>query len=277
MAYIVSMIRCLFLSCLVASAALAQNHDLGYDNTPTYPGMKWRVHDVNRPRPEVVTPGTCNAPSLRVPSDAEVLFDGKDTSKWNPLSWKVESGYMEVVPRKGGAVTKESFGDIQLHVEWASPVKVEGTSQNRGNSGIMLMGKYEVQVLDSFENPTYADGQAAAVYGQYTPLVNASCKPGEWQFYDIIFEAPKFGDDGKVAKPAYITLFHNGVCVQNHTELTGGTYFDQPAKYVKHAEKLPFRLQNHGNPVKMRNIWVREIVKLEGKKPEESKPEDKKE
>jgi hypothetical protein len=258
MAYIVCMLRCLFLSCLIASAALAQNHDLGYDNTPTYPGMKWRVHDVNRPHPEVVTPGTCNAPSPRVPSDAEVLFDGKDTSKWNPLSWKVENGYMEVVPRKGGAVTKESFGDIQLHVEWASPAKVEGTSQNRGNSGIMLMGKYEVQVLDSFENPTYADGQAAAVYGQYTPLVNASCKPGEWQFYDIIFEAPKF-DGTKLVKPAFVTVMHNGVIVENHEQILGTTPHAQVGNYNTPHGDLPLELQNHNTPVRYRNIWVRRL------------------
>jgi len=247
----------LSLALAVSAAAQAPNHDLGYEDTPTYPGMKWRVHDAKRPRPEVVTPGMCNAPSLRPPSDAEVLFNGKDTSKWEPLSWKVEDGYMEVVPHKGGAKTKESFGDIQLHLEWASPSKIEGTSQNRGNSGVMLMGKYEVQVLDSYNNPTYADGQAASIYGQYTPLVNASCKPGEWQFYDIIFEAPKF-EGNKLVKPAFVTVLHNGVVVENHEQILGTTPHAQVGTYTPHGD-LPLELQNHNTYVRYRNIWVRRL------------------
>jgi len=227
------------------------------------------------PEPKVVTPGEKPGDP---PSDAIILFDGKDLSKFEKSeNWKIENGYATV--QKSDITTKEAFGDMQLHVEWASPENPnpKQTGQGRGNSGVYIMGRYEVQILDSFENATYFDGQAGSIYKQQPPMVNASRKPGEWQTYDILFEAPKFGDDGKVLKPAYITLFHNGVCVQNHTELTGGTYYDQPAKYVKHAEKLPFRLQNHGNPVKMRNIWVREIVKLDGKKPEAPKPEEKKE
>ena len=252
----------LILTVALGASALAQtpqpNHDLGYDNTPTYPGMKWRVHDSTRPRPDVVTPGTCNAPSLQPPSDAEVLFDGKDTSKWKQLPWKVENGYMEVIPHKGGAITKESYGDIQLHLEWASPAKIEGTSQNRGNSGVMLMGKYEVQVLDSWNNPTYADGQAAAIYGQYTPLVNASCKPGEWQFYDIIFEAPKF-DGAKLVKPAFVTVLHNGVIVENHEQILGTTPHAQVGNYNTPHGDLPLELQNHNTSVRYRNIWVRRL------------------
>ncbi|MGD1069531.1 MAG: DUF1080 domain-containing protein [Bryobacteraceae bacterium] len=242
---------------LAAGAAVAQNHDLGYDDTPYYPGSKWRVHDSTRPRPEVVTPGSCNAPTLKPPSDAEVLFDGHDVSKWEPLKWKIENGYMQVVPGQGGAVTKEKFGDIQLHVEWAPPAEVKGTGQNRGNSGIKLMGKYEIQVLDSYQNPTYADGQAAAVYGQYPPLVNASCKPGEWQMYDIVFESPRF-EGAKLTKPAYVTVIQNGVLVENHEQILGETLHRQVGTYATHGD-LPLELQNHNTPVRYRFIWVRRL------------------
>jgi len=268
-----AMQRCLQLALLVgaglATAAAQnppQNHDLGYDDTPSYPGMKWRIHDSKRPRPEMVTTGMCNAPSIKAPSDAEVLFDGHDVSKWvtptagggsGPLTWKAENGYMEVIPGKGGAQTKESFGDIQLHVEWASPAVVKGSGQNRGNSGIMLMGRYEVQVLDSFDNPTYADGQATAIYGQYPPYVNASCKPGEYQFYDIIFEAPKFEGD-KLTKRAYITVFHNGVMTQNHEQVLGTTMHRAVGVYTPHGD-LPLELQNHNTPVRYRYVWVRRL------------------
>jgi hypothetical protein len=226
------------------------------------------------PEPAKVTPGEKPGDP---PSDANVLFDGKDLSKFDKgENWKVENGY--AIVQKSDITTKDAFGDMQLHLEWMAPENPPANQkgQGRGNSGVYIMGRYEIQILDSYDNPTYFDGQAGAIYKQQPPMVNANRKPGEWQTYDILFEAPKFDKDGKVLKPAYITLFHNGVCVQNHTELTGGTYFDQPAKYVKHAEKAPFRLQNHGNPVKFRNIWVREIVKLEGKQPEK-KVEEKKE
>ena len=221
------------------------------------------------PEPALVIPGEKPGDP---PSDATVLFDGKDLSKFEKgENWKVENGY--AVVQKSDITTKEAYGDMQLHVEWASPEnpdpKLKG--QARGNSGVYIMGKYEVQILDSWQNPTYFDGQAGSLYKQQPPMVNASRKPGEWQVYDILFEAPKFAEDGRVLKPAAVTLFHNGVCVQNHTELTGGTYYDRPAAYTKHPEKLPFRLQNHGNPIKFRNIWVREIVKLEGTKPPEEK------
>ena len=250
------MFRSILLTLLTIAMAPAQDHTLGYDNTPSYPGSKWRVHDVSRPRPEVITPGTCNAPSWNRPSDAEVLFDGRDSSRWQ-TKWKVENGYMQVVPGAGGAKTAESFGDIQLHLEWAAPSEIKGASQSRGNSGIMLMGKYEVQVLDSYENPTYADGQAAAIYGQYPPLVNASCKPGEWQQYDIIFESPKFEGD-KLLKPAFVTVIQNGVLVQNHEQILGTTPHAQVGTYAAHGD-LPLELQNHGTTVRYRNIWIRRL------------------
>ena len=203
---------------LLSSAALlllAQAHhadgQLGYTDTPIIPGQKWHVHDSGRPRPRTVTPSSVPGGP---PSDAIVLFDGKDLSKWenqkkgqsSPAAWKVENGYIECVGGTGDLVTKEKFGDIQLHVEWASPVQIEGSSQARGNSGILLMHRYELQVLDSSNNPTYADGQAGAIYGWWPPLVNAAKKPGEWQTYDVVFEAPKFEGD-KLSQPAYLTVF----------------------------------------------------------------------
>lgn len=218
------------------------------------------------PEPKVVTPGEKPGDA---PSDANILFDGKDLSKFtNGDKWEIKDGY--ALTKGSDITTKESFGDMQLHVEFATPEKVDPkqTGQARGNSGVYIMGKYEVQILDSFDNKTYFDGQCASLYKQQPPMVNVCRKPGEWQTYDIVFEAPKFAEDGKVSKPAICTVFQNGVCVQNHFELKGGTYYDQAAKYVKHAEKLPFRLQNHGNPVKFRNIWVRDIAMLVGKEPE---------
>jgi hypothetical protein len=247
------------------SAQQNQDHRLGYDDTPSYAGSKWKVHDSKRPRPAMVA-GTCNAATVKAASDAEVLFDGRDTSKWmtpdkdgkaGPVSWKVENGYMEVIPGKGGLKTKSSFGDFQLHVEWASPAEVKGDSQNRGNSGIMIMGQYEVQVLDSWDNPTYADGQATAIYGQYPPYVNASCKPGEWQAYDIIFESPKF-DGEKLLKPAYVTVFHNGVMTQNHEQVLGPTLHRAVGVYKAHGD-LPLELQNHNTPVRYRSLWLRRL------------------
>jgi hypothetical protein len=215
------------------------------------------------PEPEVVTPGPTAADP---PSDAVVLFDGKDLSKWkNGDKWEVRDGY--AMTRKTDIETKESFGDCQLHLEFATPEKVSGSGQGRGNSGVYLMRRYEVQILDSFENKTYFDGQCAAIYKQTPPMVNASRKPGEWQTYDIVFEAPRFGEDGKVLRPGYVTVLHNGVLVQNHFELQGGTFYDRPAKYERHPDKAPIKLQNHGNPVKFRNIWVREIKPIVGKKP----------
>ena len=216
------------------------------------------------PEPKLVAPGKTDADP---PADAVVLFDGKDLSKWKDgENWEIKDGV--ATARKSGITTKDSFGDCQLHVEFATPEKVEGSGQGRGNSGVYLMGKYEVQILDSINNKTYFDGQCASIYKQTPPMVNASRGPGEWQSYDIIFNGPRFAADGKVTKPGYVTVIHNGVLVQNHFELLGGTFYDQPAHYEKHPEKLPLHLQFHGNPVKFRNIWIREVKPIEGKKPQ---------
>jgi len=227
---------------------------------------QWKIHDPNRPLPPVIDPGTSSTPDApgRAPSDATVLFDGKDLSKWTgekgkPAKWKVENGYMEVVPDTGYIFTRAAFGDCQLHVEFAEPVPPTGESQGRGNSGVFLMGLYEIQVLDSYQNKTYADGQAAAVYGQYPPLVNASRPPGEWQTYDIIFHGPRFTKDGKLLHPARVTVVHNGVLVQDNVLLTGPTAHGKRPPYKLHPEKLPLALQDHGDPVRFRNIWIREL------------------
>ncbi|MCD6303388.1 MAG: DUF1080 domain-containing protein [Planctomycetes bacterium] len=241
----------------------------GYDNTPFLPGQKWRVHDSRRVPPRRIipsTPSTQERPG-RPPSDAVVLFDGKDLSHWQtirkgktvPAGWKVENGYMEIVPKSGSLVSKEKFGDCQIHVEWASPRPSTGHDQACGNSGVLIMGRYEIQVLDSYENVTYADGQAAAMYGQYPPLVNASLKPGQWQTYDIIFEAPRF-KDGKLIKPAYVTVLHNGIVVHNHQAFLGPTVHKKVAHYRPHAPEGPLMLQDHGHRVRYRNIWVRRLV-----------------
>jgi hypothetical protein len=213
------------------------------------------------PEPAVVTPGEGSAP----PSDAIILFDGKDFEAWDGAKgWKIDSDGGFTV--KGGLQTKRSFGDCQLHLEFASPKEVRGSGQGRGNNGVGFMGaRYEIQVLDSFNNKTYPEGQCAAVYNQRPPMVNASRRPGEWQTYDIVFIAPRFDKDGKVLRPAYVTVLHNGVLVQNHTEVVGETAYDHPNVYTKHAEKLPLVLMYHGNPVRFRNIWLREFKELEGK------------
>ncbi len=222
----------------------------------------WKVHDRNRPAPKVVTPG--EAP-WDPPSDAIVLFDGKDLAQWKqsnsqPAQWKVENGYMEVVKGRGSIITRQPFGDCQLHIEWASPLAAVGRDQGRGNSGIKFMGQYEVQVLDTYKdtNATYADGQAGAVYGQYPPLVNVCKAPGQWQTYDIVFRRPILDIDGKVIRPAYITAFQNGVLIQDHEEILGNTS-GKSRSYKKHGEKEPLMLQDHGHPVRYRNIWIREL------------------
>jgi hypothetical protein len=221
------------------------------------------------PEPAVITPAAADKPG-DPPSDAVVLFDGKSLDKWtNGDKWEIKDGVATV---KGGDITtKDKFGDYQLHLEFATPAVVKGKGQGRGNSGVFLANRYEVQILDSFENETYFDGQCGSLYKQTPPMVNACRKPGEWQTYDILFTAPRFADDGKVKTPGYVTLLHNGVAVQNHFELQGGTYFDKPASYEKHGEKEPIRLQNHGDPVKFRNIWIRELKPLVGKPPEPKK------
>lgn len=224
---------------------------------------QWEVHDMNRPVPPVVDPGPAPEKPAPIPADAIVLFDGKDLSKWhtngqNP-QWKIENGYAEV--NKGGIATRDGFGDCQLHVEWASPVVVKGKSQERGNSGIFLMSKYEVQVLDNYDNRTYADGMAASLYGQHPPLVNACRKPGEWQTYDIIFHRPKFKADGTVEKRGTMTVFHNGILVQDNVEIWGGTQHKTRGVNVKHGDREPISIQDHGNPVRFRSIWIRDLEK----------------
>ncbi len=212
-------------------------------------------------QPKQVTPGMNGSP----PSDAIVLFDGKNLDAWTGGDkWVIENG--EGIA-KSVVKTRQPFGDCQLHVEFASPSEVKGKGQGRGNNGIGFMdARYEVQVLDSWDNPTYLDGMCAAVYKQRPPLVNASRKPGEWQTYDIVFEALRFKDD-KLTRPAIVTVLHNGMLVQNHVEVLGQTAYDRPPEYRAHAEKLPLVLMYHGNPVRFRNIWIREIHELEGKKP----------
>ena len=211
--------------------------------------------------PPVVTPGSTNADP---PSDAIVLFNGRDLSRWRsanggPAKWVVRDGYVEVMPGAGDMVTADKFGDAQLHIEWATPTVVKGEGQERGNSGVFLMERYEVQVLDSYQNDTYYHGQAGAVYKQYAPLVNASRKPGEWQAYDIIFHAPRFDEQGKVVDRARVTVLHNGVLIQNHVEIYGLTYHDRPALYIAHSPQESLRLQDHANPVRYRNIWIRRL------------------
>lgn len=227
----------------------------------------WPPHDTDRPRPPVVDPGPATAPAP-VPSDAVVLFDGRDLSHWRdadggPAKWRVvegdDGGWFEVVPGTGSVVSSDSFGDIQLHVEWASPPESDGDGQDWGNSGVYLMDLYEVQVLNTHGNQTYADGHAAAVYGQYPPLVNASRPPGEWQSYDILFRAPRFDADGELLRPARVTVFHNGVLVQDDVELTGPTAYQERPPYEAHPERLPISLQDHASPVRYRNIWVRPL------------------
>lgn len=233
-------------------------------------GTQWKIHDPNRPLPPVIDPGTASTQETpgRAPSDALVLFDGKDLANWadkdgSAAKWKVEKGYVEVVPKTGYIHTRASFGDCQLHVEFAEPVPPRGESQERGNSGVFLQGLYEIQVLDSYQNKTYADGQAAAVYGQYPPLVNASRPPGEWQTYDIIFHGPRFDAAGKLTRAARVTVLHNGVLVQDNVELTGPTAHGERPPYKPQPEKLPLALQDHGEPVRYRNIWIRELKSAE--------------
>src|SRR6202158_5555092 len=218
---------------------LAATSQLSYAQVDT----RWKIHDTDRPLPPVIDAGTPSTQDLpgRPPSDAVILFDGKDLSKWqhkdgSAAKWKVENGYFEVVPKTGQLYTKDAFGDCQLHVEFSEPQPAKDQDQDRGNSGVFLHGLYEVQVLDSYENKTYADGQASAVYGQFPPQVNASRPPGQWQTYDIIFHGPRFDPSGKLVRPAHITAFDNGVLVQDNVELTG--HHVRPP-YTAGPEKLP--------------------------------------
>jgi hypothetical protein len=204
--------------------------------------------------PKIVDPGPPGGP----PADATVLFDGTDLSAWEGgESWLIENGIATC--RGGGITSKQSFGDCQLHLEWAAPDVVIGEGQGRGNSGVYLMSKYEVQILDSFDNLTYFDGQCGAIYKQHPPLVNVCRKPGEWQTYDIVFHGPRFNEDGTLRDPATITVLHNGVLIQDHFALEGATAWDAAPAYAAHEGKLPLHIQDHGNPVRFRNIWIREL------------------
>jgi hypothetical protein len=257
---------CVVLAGCATQQAAKEGEKLQYVQTDT---GRWLVHDVNRPAPPIITPGTASTPTEagQAPSDAAVLFDGNDVSEWtsgdgSPAKWIVRDGYMEAVKGSGPVKSKRKFGSCQLHVEFATPSKVTGSSQGRGNSGVFLMDTYEVQVLDSYDNKTYPDGQCAALYGRNVPLVNACRKPGEWQSYDIIFHRPIF-KGSKVVRKATFTVLQNGVLVQDHVELQGGTDWRGPhavSDYKPHPDRLPIMLQDHGNPVRFRNIWIRELA-----------------
>jgi len=214
-------------------------------------------------------PPVIAAPAGGAPSDAIVLFDGTSLDAWEPVSadghpWKIEDGAMVVIPTPAPAKpcdqqTKQAFGNIQLHLEFRTPAKIEGKGQGRGNSGVFFMGRYELQILDSHENPTYVNGQAASIYKQHPPLANASRPAGEWQTFDVVFIAPRFAADGSLVSPARMTAFHNGVLVQHDAVLTGPTEYRGQPKYLAHAAQLPLSLQDHRNPTAFRNIWVREL------------------
>jgi hypothetical protein len=229
------------------------------------PDPQWGIHDMDRPLPPVFDPGPGPAKPVPPPAGAVVLFGGSELAKWEdgkggPAKWEVENGYFEVVPKTGGIQTRDGFGSCQLHVEWMAPSPAKGEGQDRGNSGVFLMNTYEVQVLDSYESRTYADGMAAAVYGQYPPLYNVCRKPGEWQTYDIFFFRPLFDAAGKVVLPARMSVIHNGIVVQSAVVLSGPTAHKARPPYVKHADKLPISLQDHSHPVRYRNIWIKEIA-----------------
>jgi hypothetical protein len=239
----------------------------GYNDTPQITGQKWKVHDIERPRPVKIAPAlplSYAAP----PADSIVLFNGKDLSQWvtggrggatQEPRWKVENGYIEIVPRTGRLLTKDKFGDCQLHVEWMIPREAKGNGQSIGNSGIELMSRYEIQVLESNDHLTYADGGAGSIYGVWPPLVNPSRPMGEWNVYDVFFEAPRFEGD-KMVKPAYLTLLFNGVLVQNHRAYLGTTVWRRVGVYRPHGAEESLSLQDHNQPVRFRNIWIRKLA-----------------
>ena len=232
--------------------------------TAAQTGRRWKAHDPDRPKPVKVTPGdTPTAP----PSDAVILLDGRNLDAWvakdgSAPKWVTRDGYMEAVPGAGPIMTRRGFGDAQLHVEWSNAPDGTGSGQNRGNSGVFLMSTYEVQVLDSYENVTYADGQAAAIYGQHPPLVNASRPAGAWQSYDIVFRRPRFGPAGRLVTAARMTVFHNGVLVHDAAAVWGPTNWLHYGQYTKHPDELPLMLQDHEHPVRFRNIWIRPLPDL---------------
>lgn len=247
--------RLLLTACLLSMAAFTQAQKVNRA------GGDPKLSEYWEPEVKVVAPGKTAADA---PADAIVLFDGSNTSAWEaknggPIKWKVENGAMTVTGGAGEIHTTQGFGDCQLHIEWRTPEVVKGEGQGRGNSGIFLMGKYELQVLDSYNNKTYSNGQAGSIYKQLPPMANASRGPGEWQTYDVIFTAPVFYPDGNVKTQARITVIHNGVLVQNNATIWGGTQYIGIANYEKHSDKEPIILQDHGNPVSFRNIWIRPL------------------
>lgn len=256
--------HCLLLLLL----GLARSGAFAAEPAPTAPVPAATAPDL--PPPELTevwtpVPRVVAAPANGIPADAVVLFDGRNLDAWEsvkggPATWQLADGNMIVTARSGFIRSKAAFGDMQLHLEFRTPAEVKGNGQGRGNSGIYFMGLYEVQVLDSYNNPTYVNGQAGAVYKQHIPLVNASRPPGEWQTYDIVFVAPRFGPGGVVDTAARLTVFHNGVLVQHDVEVKGLTNHRGFPAYKPHAAKLPLELQDHSNPIAFRNIWVREIA-----------------
>lgn len=256
------------LVALAYVAQAAEQPNVGYSDTPKLPDQPWLVHDGKRPQPPKVTAGKSFSEGAPAPSDAIVLFNGKDLSKWtgqgDKAQWKLQDNYMEV-NGTGSIRTREEFADFQLHVEWATPEEVKGSSQGRGNSGVIIHGLYEVQVLDSYNNPTYPDGQAGSMYGQFPPLVNASRGPGQWQTYDIIFETDRWDGD-KLVKPASVTVIHNGVVLHHKQEYIGVSLHRQVGRYKPRQDpKGPIVLQDHSNPVRYRNIWIRPLGQYDQK------------
>ncbi len=245
----------LTLGLMISFLACAQN--------PTPPKLPPEATEFYSPVPPKITPGSENH---LPPSDAIVIFDGTSLNNFvsakdgsSPAEWKIEDGALVVEKGTGDLQSKMSFGDAQYHVEWSAPTEIVGEGQGRGNSGFFLMGIYEVQVLDSYESKTYTNGQAGSIYKQHPPLVNATRAPGEWNYYDIIFKAPRFDKNGVMTSPATVTVIHNGAVVQNHSILRGPTEYIGIPNYKAHAEELPIKLQDHGNPVRFRNIWVRPL------------------
>jgi hypothetical protein len=250
--------RALFLASIAAGSPL-----------PVSAQSAWPVHSMDRPQPPMVKPAPPAAPTPP-PSDAMALFSGGTLAAWEgerggPPRWHATLERFEVAPGTGAIRTRAAFGDAQVHLEWRSPVPARGEGQDRGNSGVFLMGRYEIQVLDSYQNRTYPDGQAAAVYGQHPPLVNASRAPGQWQTYDIVFRRPRFDANGALVSPARITLLHNGILVHDAVELTGPVAHGARPPYERHADRLPMSLQDHGHRVQFRNVWVRSLEEAPGR------------
>lgn len=236
----------------VTSASFAQYADRN--------ALDPKVSEIYEPKAPKITPGAAVG---EAPSDAVIIFNGKDLGEWSsldgsPAKWEVKDGAMTVVKGTGDVKTKRTFGDVQLHIEWRAPSEIVGEGQGRGNSGIFLQERYELQVLDSYESQTYSNGQAGSIYKQHVPLVNATRKPGEWQTYDVIYTAPRFSENGRFVSPAYITVLHNGVLIQNHSAIWGPTEYKGLPVYMNHG-KASIKLQDHGNPVSYRNIWIREL------------------